>query len=282
MLENFNNSSKYLYHYTSAHTALNHILKKKSLRFGVYTKTNDPKEAKTWQFKLGSYLDRDLSAYRMEELSPWLSDQIKGHARLLCFSTDRHPLQGDHTVDIFRRGFCKPRMWAQYAERHTGICLVLNRERLMEKIKEQIGKGNLVVSGPVKYVDQGIACDLFRDRQYLIDVDAIESSGRAAYPEIHLRTHWKNLFFEKMTDWRDEGEWRCVVFASSEVDLYVAYENALAGIVFGEDTSPEMIQSVIDITAGAHLRYVGLKWKNCSPWYDYAAMSQWRVSRSTS
>lgn len=37
--------------------------------------------------------------------------------------------------------------------------------------------------------------------------------------------------------WRDECEWRWVVFASSDQDLYVAFGNALTGIMFGEDTS---------------------------------------------
>lgn len=280
MVEHVKDTSTYLYHYTSAKTALDHIFKAKLLRFGSYSKTNDPKETKSWQFDLGSNEGRDLGQYRMEELSAWLTSELKTHARLLCFSMDKEPILGDHISDIFNRGHCKPRMWAQYADRHAGLCLVFNRQRLTDLIQKQVGGNRLFYSGPVAYIDRGIAKDLWQDQQYIINVDVLESDGRSLYAARHLRTHWKRLFFEKMTDWRDECEWRFVAFANSEADLYVAYEQALDGIVFGEETPPDTIQAVIDATAGRGIRYIGLKWKNCSPWYDYAAMSGWRVSRA--
>jgi len=215
----------------------------------------------------------------MQALSAWLSSELKARTRLLCFSMDKDPIRGEHISDIFNRGYCKPRMWAQYADRHTGICLVFDRERLAELIKRQVEVGRLLYSGPVTYIDRGIAKDLTRDQQYTINVDVLESDGRSTYAARHLRTHWKKLFFEKMTDWRDECEWRYVVFTNSDADLFVAYEQALDGIVFGEETPPDTIQAVIDATAGRGVRYVGLKWKNCSPWYDYVSMAGWRVSR---
>lgn len=282
MVEHVKDASTYLYHYTSAETALNYIFKTKLLRFGAYTKTNDPKETKSWRFDLGSNENRDLGLYPMEELSSWLTQELKGRTRLLCFSMDKEPITGVHLTDIFNRGYCKPRMWAQYAERHAGLCLVFNRQRLTKLIQEQVGNSCLLYSGPVTYVDRGIAKDLWRDQQYTINVDALELDGRGLYAGRHLRTHWQRLYFEKMTDWKDECEWRFVAFANSESDLYVAYEGALDGIVFGEDTPSETIQAVIDATAGHGRRYIGLKWKNCSPWYDYAAMSSWRVSRASS
>lgn len=280
MVEHVKDASTYLYHYTSAKTALDHILKTKLLRLGPYTKTNDPKETKSWQFDLGTNENRDLGKYRMEELSAWLSLELKARARLLCFSMDKEPIVGEHLTDIFNRGYCKPRMWAQYADRHAGLCLVFNRQRLTTLIEKQVGNSCLLYSGPVAYIDRGIARDLAKDQQYTINVDVLENDGRAMFAGRHLRTHWKKLFFEKMTDWRDECEWRYVAFANSEVDLYVACEQALDGIVFGEETPPEIIQAAIDATAGRGIRYLGLKWKNCSPWYDYATMSNWRVSRS--
>lgn len=281
MVEHVRNSTTYLYHYTSAETAINHILRTKMLRFGAYAKTNDPKETKTWHFDTGTNTDIDLGKYSSADLSPWLSGQLKERTRLLCFSMDREPITGDHITDIFNRGYCKPRMWSQYADNHRGVCLVFDRERLLQLIEKQVGNSCLFFTGAVAYVDWGIARDLYKDQQYLINVDVLEAAGRSEYAKRHLATHWQKLFFEKMTDWRDESEWRCVAFANSEADLRVAYTGALDGIVFGEDTTPETIQTIINLSAGGGTRFVGLKWKNCSPWYDYWNMSKWRVTPPT-
>ena len=85
-----------------------------------------------------------------------------------------------------------------------------------------------------------------------------------------------------MTDWKDECEWRFVAFANSESDLYIAYEGALDGVVFGKDTPSETIQVVIDVATSQSCSYIGLKWRNYSPWYDYESMDSWRVSRALS
>lgn len=267
MIENVRDASQYLYHYTSSTTAVDHILKSGLLRFGNYTRTNDPKETKTWQFSFGTNTNRDLGAYKMTEESAWLSSRLKSRARLLCFCMDSAPLSGIHMTDIFRRGFCKPRMWAQYASNHTGVCLVFDRELLSAAIEKQVAKSHLVLSGAVEYVDRGIASDLFKDQQYMINVDFLEEVGRDHYPRHHLETHHRRLFFEKMMDWRDESEWRFIAFANSDQDLFVAYGSSLVGIMFGEDTPIDVIRSIMGVPGSR--RYMGLKWKNCSPWYDY-------------
>lgn len=94
MIENLTSADKFLYHYTSSSTAIEHILKDRSLRLGSYTKTNDPKESKTWQFSLGTNESRDLGKYKMEEMSNWLSNELKLKTKLACFSMDTAPLSG--------------------------------------------------------------------------------------------------------------------------------------------------------------------------------------------
>ena len=268
MIELLSDPAKYLYHYTSAATALQHILKTRLLRFSNYLGTNDPKETKTWQFDLGTNTNRDLGKYRMAEISAWLSSELKNRARVLCFSKDQGPLTGNHLNDIFKRGYCKPRMWAHYAERHAGVCLVFDRTKLAIAIDKQVASSHLVLSGDVEYVDRSVVGDLYQDQQYMINVDALEDVGKQAYPRLHLKSHYRRLFFEKMTDWRDECEWRWVALANSDRDLFVAYGDALTGVMFGENTPDQVVTDIMSI--GGPVQYMGLKWKNCSPWYDYS------------
>lgn len=114
-----------VYHYTTAETANDHILRNKTLKLGTYAKTNDPKETKAWQFSLGTNENRDLGAYRFKETGEHFSAALKEHAKLCCFSMDTAPLTGDHVKDILHRGYAKPRMWAQYGRMHalTSKCI---------------------------------------------------------------------------------------------------------------------------------------------------------------
>lgn len=164
---------------------------------------------------------------------------------------------------------CKPRMWAQYAEKHTGLCLVFNKASLTSAIQKQLGSVKRLFSGRVEYIDRSILRNLDEDQQYVINIDALEDLGIDRFTELHLEKNYHRFFFEKMTDWRDECEWRWVAVASSDQDLYVAFGTALVGIMFGEDTPDEGVREVMNQTEGLGLRYMGLRWKNCSPWYDY-------------
>ena len=83
-------------------------------------------------------------------------------------------------------------------------------------------------------------------------------------------THYKRFFFEKMSDWRDEREFRWVVLEKqTSGDLFLRFEDALVGIVFGDDSDESEIGEIMKMTSDVNLEYIGLKWKNCSPWYDF-------------
>lgn len=109
---------------------------------------------------------------------------------------DTAPLSGNHMDDIFRRGFCKPRMWAQYAERHAGVCLVLDRQKLNESVEKRFGLSHRIFTGPVNYVDRSVIRRL-EDQAYSINVDHLQSVGRQNYARDHLLTYLQAVFFRK-------------------------------------------------------------------------------------
>ena len=104
MIEHVTSADSFLYHYTKSSTARDLIFKDRTLQFSSYSKTNDPKEMKAWQFDLGTNENRDLEKYKMDDLSAWLSTELKRVARLACFSMDTGPLTGNHDaadIEIF-------------------------------------------------------------------------------------------------------------------------------------------------------------------------------------
>ena len=100
----------------------------------------------------------------------------------------------------------------------------------------------------------------------MINVDVLETVGRNQYAALHLRTRYQRLFFEQMADWRDESEWRWIVFADTADELLRDREDSIVGVMFGEACEERAITEVMKITESWGIRRMGLKWKNCSPW----------------
>lgn len=271
MIEGLSSAEKYLYHYTSAEVAFQYILPDRVLKLGRYKNTNDPKEAKSWSFDFGTNEDRDLGKYDQEAMSIWLNERLKSGVRILCCSCDTPPLTGSHIKDIFNRGFCKPRMWAQYGGDHSGVCLVFDKGRLSQNMRDQLSETRTVVEGPIEYRDRDIVRDLWNpdDQQYTINIDHLETVGSDRYPGDHFYTHYKRLFFEKIRDWRTESEWRFMTFSEMDDEVFLQVDECLAGVIFGDSVTDTTIDEAMRITSDLSFHFMGLRWTNCSPWYDH-------------
>ena len=279
MIYSHKNVNKYLYHFTKASTAINDILPSNKLMAGSYLLTNDPKETKQWEFNIGSNENSDLNKYDMGNLSRQLSDALKSRTKVVCFSKDRSPLSGNHLTDIYQRGFCKPRMWAQYAEKHTGVCLVFDKSKLNEAISSAFSNTYIVLKGDVVYRNRNVVPNL-NEGDYMINIDFLEEHGFDSYASAHFHQFNKRLFFEKMEDWSHEDELRWIVAANVDGPLFFDYQESLAGIVFGDSTDNKDIDRIIEITE-YKIKYAGLKWKNCSPWYDLGNLKYDKVMRDS-
>ena len=271
MIEYANDPSLYLYHYTSSETARK-IFESGSILLGRYRNTNDPKESKDWHFSVGIEVNgRNLDHSIAQSMSDWLSSTIKSTARLACFCTDSPPLTGDHLNDIFKRGYCKPRMLAQYGDSHRGVCLIFRTNQFLDATRARFNKSIPWLYGSVQYVNRPIVPKLFSpdEQQYMIDLESFETVGRDQYLLQHVVAHRNRLFFEKMTDWENEKEWRIVALESSQDEVYVPFQNSLAGVMFGESARKKTMMDLMESAKKYSPWFMRLKWRNCSPWYDY-------------
>lgn len=257
--------NKYIYHYTSLDIAENHVLPNKNLKFSRYQNTNDPKERKEWFFSPSTNENRVLDKYTSEYLSGVLSPALKGRTHVLCFSTDGS-LSGDHIQDTPNRGFCMARMWAQYGDKHKGVCLVYNNGALSDSIHSQL-IDKTYRDQRVKYVDR-LLSEITIEPAYMVNVDCLEDWGHDFYAYSHGQKYVERLYFEKALDWAGEREYRWVVFDSEE-DIYINTETSLVGIMFGAEVESASIKRIIDLTKSYTLFYQQLKWRNCTPWYDF-------------
>ncbi len=279
MIEGFKDHSQLLYHYTKMSTARNHIFRTGRLRMSDFRLMNDPKESRMWKFGLTGAKCGDMKCKEWDELGAKLSTRFKEHARVMCFCRDVEPLTGDHMGDIGRRGFARPRMWAQYAENHTGVCLVFDRVKLSEQIKQACAKAWIVIGSKVNYRDRHIAADL--RGHYEINLDWLERLGFEQYWRQHIRQFGQRLFFEKMEDWRDEWEYRYVAFFEDTPEVFVDMADALVGVAFGVDAKVEDVDALIEVLLPTKVKLIGLKWENAMPWYDYGNFKYDRNMRNS-
>ncbi len=96
---------RYVYHYTKFATARDFILPSNILRLGHFTKTNDPRESRQWQFGVGSIArDKDIGPYALQNVSEWMSSVIQRETRIACFCRDAGPLTGNYLMTFTGAG----------------------------------------------------------------------------------------------------------------------------------------------------------------------------------
>lgn len=253
---------RYLYHYTTREAALGSILPTQSLRFGLLQDTNDPRESKEWRF--GQVLDGPEDADRPDPKA--FSDEVarlaKGTCKVLCLTRD-DPVGCRTPPEIFGRGFAHSRMWAQYAGGHSGVCLILDRERLASDIEGTLaGKGELW-EGPVQYADE--APDEIN--AFTIHQKRIDELGFEGAVSQHIRDHRQPLFFRKNRDWADEWEYRWMLHSPPPAPEFVPIRGSLRGILLGHgfplDRRPSVDYLVNTLFGG--LPVAPLFWFNGSP-----------------
>ncbi len=226
---------KYLYYYTSFETGAKYILPKMRLRFNSFKNTNDPRETKEWNFNLSiSEGEHEKLPICVDFLSyqKKFTDLIKKRIKLLCFSRDYNPQNGEwKNYGLFGRGFMKPRMWAQYGDNHKGLCLIIDKKMFESELlaEEQIiGKYK---SDYIEYRDYFEPNDLYA---FKIDTKDIIKSNFKDVVNDRVKRYYKTMFFRKNIDWETETEYRYLL-KNNIKNVYIDIKNCLKGVVLGLD-----------------------------------------------
>jgi hypothetical protein len=258
-------ADKFVYHYTKPESLAEHVLPTEHIRFSRFTHTNDPRECKDW--KLGLWTPegcKDFTHHEWELLQIQASSLLREQCRLFCATNDDDSAVGMGLDKIYGRGFCKPRMWDQYAARHTGACLIIDRVRFDAQIRKAVSPDVVVHCGPVSYHNHSQVPSLPVD-PFILNGDDVRSLGVSPAIHKHLARYHREIFFQKPRDWADERELRWLLHLLSDDELDVPFGDSLAGIVVTPDFPPKY-QRVIANYADAHRIEVGeRRWRNCSP-----------------
>ncbi len=202
-------SDAFVYHYTRWETLLD-IAATRSLRLTPTPLMNDPRESKRW------FLNKVIGPGDLDADAWARAEAFRRNVKIAAFASDQ-------SADSFGAGYARPRMWAQYAANHTGACIIFHRGALTQQLTEQFGdadhRGWKVDCGGVEYRE----------------VEALTASLGSDISEFFF-ANWKDAFFTKHADWRDEREFRLVLYSpADEKPAYLNIESAAVALVLGGD-----------------------------------------------
>ncbi len=228
--------SQFLYHYTRS-PVLPNVRKTQSLRFRPLSAMNDPYEALDISIEWFGLYGRD--PLTSEENDRWQStdwvaeiNRYRQGVKIGAFAQDRLPDLTSTSLEppytrigervLGQRGFAHPRMWSQYGADGTGVCLVLDFDRLRTAFEEALPDGRVSGYGSVAYVE---------DPSFTMpSIRTLLEGG----PEGLLLERDEDLLRTKHIDWENEAEYRFFVADDAEPYFTLPIGNSVvAGLVLG-------------------------------------------------
>lgn len=155
-------------------------------------------------------------------------------------------------------------MWEQYGENHAGVCLVFDREELIEALKKGLDAIGVRRSyeGEVRYTPAGIAAEI---GALSLHLDNFKSKSIAEAVGEHLSRHYQELFLLKTLDWESEHEYRFVAHQPDDDYLHVPYGDALKAIIVGHKFPPAAETALREACETADAEPYRLKWFHEGP-----------------
>lgn len=234
-LEEFIESDDAIFHYTRASVALEKILFNGKFRLSLLKDTNDPREYKVKFLGMSGWSLPPTAVELYNEAHPVFDRIIRTESRVMCFCSNTIPTiildNGETIKDNVGNtiGWSRSRMWAQYGENHRGICLVFSKKAIeaeLADIKE------IVIAENIQYTRRvGISSDA-----RTLNGNQLVEDGVEGYCYNHIKNHSGTLLFTKNIDYRDESEYRVVLFDRNHNHEFININKSIKGIIAGDRT----------------------------------------------
>jgi len=225
--EILNSDTEFLAHYTTREKGIEGVLATQSLRFNTRLNVNDPRESKLKGNTIG-YVGLDSKNYASPVLRE-LTKAVDERLQICCFSESRE----SKFTELIGQSYCLPNMWAHYAGKHTGMCFLFDKKKLLKLVPEKLYlNGNAMLYGD--YLKTDYEFTQFGD----FEVVEKEYDGDVSnFVKVHCRKENSiDLFFQKDECWNTEQEYRILIYGEDNKDhTYIDFNSALEGIVLGDN-----------------------------------------------
>lgn len=227
---------KELCHYTKRDTALEKILFGKQIRLGQLGSTNDPKESKWSSLGIIPLDDEDAmkSLGNRDKIIDEAQRIYREEWKVLCMTkhlpkSKYKRVIKNYVVSKFRYGYCRPKMWAQYAENHAGVCIIFDGDKLHQRIQITLKDRFKIFQGSVTYKNYGAAFDKNIDKTYITKYGVTNGIRNFFFENFH------DYFLTKYPDWESESEYRWLIHNPDNSPEFVNIEGTIKSIMVGSD-----------------------------------------------
>lgn len=247
----------FLYHYTSLSSACK-IFESNSLKLSNLTNTNDPLEFLSPE-KCGFSSCGDIDYKKVFQELILSGQKRRNYVRMLCFCKDlfctseewKNEKNQDFADNLLFKGWARSRMWAQYADNHSGVCLVFDKDEF-KKCFDSLANNDI---------------EILKDKkiEYTNYISKLESAMspkgiQCDYSDFYLESDRKDFLFYKCEDYRDENEYRfCLInraLKSPDEAMFVNYGVSLKAVIFGQRFSTSLNLATPD-----NVEQFKIKWK---------------------
>ena len=216
ILRNFYNDDV-IYHYTTASTAIDHILSEKRLKFRHIRKSNDPVECRYPECAVsgnGAYVNYEKNLKDCNYLRDLIMD-LDSRFYQICFCKNiedkKSNINNNHCPIIENEkffGFAKPTMWEQYTDDYTGVCIAFSKKKILALNKDNTA----LMAKDILYLTN---LELRDKRVWYINYDYLSKVGPERYRK-EIENKIKTGFFCKHKECEDENEFRIGMFFNNQ------------------------------------------------------------------
>lgn len=225
VFQEYLNSDDALFHYRKRNIAIKNILNENCFKLFKLNSTNDPQEYKSKLLGASTHIQNDNIA--IEVLCA--VDHLTRNSYFGSFCVNKNKSMAPEF------GYKRSRMWSQYGENHFGVCIVLSKKKVINEINEICKKKYCLFDGDIKYKN-------INNQAMYINVVSEDNMNKSAF-EIaleHVKKNYKELFFRKNIDYRDENEYRFLICNSSldntiyDESLSIKTQKIIQGVILGD------------------------------------------------
>lgn len=263
-----------LCHYTTARTAFEHIVPTGRLMLSPYERMRDPMETQPWRMGGSMMLDESQSgaiadkaffkAY--EEM-----ERLRTKAKLAALTIDAAEYeQLELHESLYGRGWARARMWEQYGDTHRGVCLVFDREALVDAFSTQSQDPDVdfFLGEKVRYTPAGTGSEHSARN---MDLASFMAGDTKAAAKAHLATFARELLFTKTRDWEAEHEFRFVLTTESVGFEFLEFGSSLKAVIVGSDFPQWQVRGASQVCEQSEAELLRIRWFSEGPWLVDAA-----------
>jgi len=184
-----------------------------------------------------------------DSYDPLDNKYISGHynkiknavVKTACFCTGIFNVNEFHKENIQnkRQGFFYPRMWAQYANKSSGCCIIFKKD-ILKTLFDKLSDKYYLFAGRIKYIDILNVEHIYDLQKLIFLIHKIkDKNGLIGF----LIKNYHLLFFRKDIDWADENEYRYLIIDKNDYKkgpYFMEIKNAIDSIIIGENFKSDL------------------------------------------